>query len=1068
MNDFKTHINDDSNHYTREKKVIDIESKPTPEESEAISATSLSTEIKPVAPLSDNKYIAFFQKQWRKIKEFYANHKKAINISALVVLILGIGFSTWLGFWLINIWNNESSLAGLGQQPNESSIVYAADGSTELFRFFEEENREVVELDQISENMQQAIIALEDENFYYNESGIPWTNLFGAAFECGITLGETCRGASGLSQQLIKNVKKDDESTVERKVRELFTAVKLNEETTKEDILSSYLNWVPFGRNAYGVQQAASIYFDKDASELDLVESCYLASMVQRPSYFNTGIGNPESQAYLDLEFRKDACLAKIFEEDLDPNGTKLIESEEELASLQEREIEFQPRGSNVKYPHFRDFVSREISKFVNEQDLLTGGYTIITTLDPEAQEAIEASIEARKDTDILGAGANNVSVVAVDGPSSEIVAMVGSLDYNNPDIDGQVNVATAPRQPGSSIKPYVYAASFKQGLYPGTMLLDAPTEFEPGYAPKNFSGNFTGGINIRNSLAGSLNIPAVKAAYLSSPSETPNASEGINAVFDTSTAMGLDFPCIPASDGSICNTDQADEAYRSRCGISASLGGCEVSLISHVAGFNTFGQDGRYKEATPFKQILDTEGNDIYADRQNSNNPVYQKNDQALDPLIARQINNVMSDYNARYPIFGNSARRLELEGWNGTNAVAAKTGTTNDVKDTWTVGYSPLYSVAVWVGNTDSTPLNLTSTSVGTTSGIWNDAMTHLHADKEKVGFSREGLQTIEIDPTTGLPTEGTGVFDYITESQRSKLNAAIENLTNTEEYNPRENNLFANGTINIRSKVKINTLDDKIADPELQLEENIEEKDFNQLVAEYPQWQNTADEWMERTPELYEIPPTEVSDQDQKSDADNKPTFSSNLDANTSDVNEITVDAQAQGIDSKTITNIEIQIDGTTVSSTDNQDSVVFSDIDPYLSGSYEVVIIVTDSFGATAESTYDDVTFEEPQPVEITESDISSLSISCDTYQTGDTETTCSFSLGALQSIPGAFRIRIGDDGNTSCSENNNGSINEVICTGIPIPIIPGTYPIKARVENGGGSYIDTVSSYVVTI
>ncbi|GAB4148950.1 MAG: hypothetical protein OHK0017_12220 [Patescibacteria group bacterium] len=328
---------------------------------------------------------------WQNFRSFTKKHSKAIKTIFLIGVVLILAGVSAVSVWAVNIWNNQSSLADLGRLPAQSSVVYASDGKTELFRFFEEENREPVKLDEISPNMQEAIIALEDENFWYNDSGIPWRNIAGATVQCAISVGDNCRGGSGLSQQLIKNVRKDDESSIQRKVRELFTAIKLNQTTTKPEILEDYLNWVPFGRNAYGIKQASKTYFNKDPKDLNPAESCYLASMVQRPSYFSSGISNPESNAWKTLQDRKDACLRKMFEIDLNPEKQgKPINSEAELLDLQKMEVTFQARGKNQKYSHFRDYITNELEKFIDPQDLFTGGYKIITTLDAQAQEEAE------------------------------------------------------------------------------------------------------------------------------------------------------------------------------------------------------------------------------------------------------------------------------------------------------------------------------------------------------------------------------------------------------------------------------------------------------------------------------------------------------------------------------------------------------------------------------------------------------------------------------------------------------------------------------------------------------
>jgi membrane peptidoglycan carboxypeptidase len=995
-----------------------------------------------------------------RLGKFLAAHKREVRLTLILGAILLVLGGAGVSVWAINIWNNQSSIADLGKVPTQSSIVYAKDGNTELFRFFDEENRQVVNLDQISPNMQQAIIALEDENFWYNETGIPWTNILGATVKCGISRGDTCRGGSGLSQQLIKNVKKDNESSVDRKVRELFTAIKLNGAKTKPEILSDYLNWVPFGRNAYGVQQAATTYFGKDAKDLDVVESCYLSSLVQRPSYFNSGIGKPDSPAFKELQDRKNACLQKIFDKNLNPAESKPINSAEDLDKFKNQEVVFKPLGANVKYPHFRDYVSQEIGKFLDEQELLTGGYKIITTLDPQLQDAAEKAVAGAKAKDITPAGANNAGVVALDGPTGGIVAMVGSLDYGNEEIDGQYNITTATRQPGSSIKPYVFASAFQNGLNPGSMLFDGQTAFEPGFTPKNFSGSFSGPVSARYSLANSLNIPSVKAAYLSADGNSPQAAQGINAVFDTAESMGLRFPCVPATDGNKCKDPAtAANAYQSRCGISASLGGCEVNMLSHATGYNTLAQDGKLRTATPFKQILAPDGRDIYSIRQESD-PVYAQKDSAVDPRIARQVNSILSDYEARRPVFGASARRLELAGWSGANSVAAKTGTTNDVKDTWTVGYSPYYTVAVWVGNTDSKPLKQTATSVGTTSGIWNETMVALHQDKEKKGFSKEGLIATKIKAQTGLPAEDGDRTEYLTREQLDKVNQANANMAKSD-YNPVGNSFFQNGTTVISRKLKINKVDGKLAVEGKTLPENIEEQEFSQIVAEYPKWQETADKFMEGN-DKFKKAPTENSDQDQVAEQTKGPLVTSNLDTNTVKANKIQVTATPQGDGTKTIASIEILINGSSKLLVEAKNTASLTDLSDLPETGNTVLIKAVDSLGGKTEKNYSSVSFSSvADSAPIANADISGLNVAC--VKSGTNTAECSFTLPSGKSLPSSFRVRIGSTaGNNGTSCSQTGDTDEVVCNGVSLPLTtPGTVPIQARVS---GSFVDTSGTY----
>jgi membrane carboxypeptidase/penicillin-binding protein PbpC len=546
-----------------------------------------------------------------------------------------------------------------------------------------------------------------------------------------------------------------------------------------------------------------------------------------------------------------------------------------------------------------------------------------------------------------------------------------------------------------------------------------------------------------------------VKAAYLAADSSTPDATKGMDAVFSVTDKMGVKFPCIPTTDGAKCNDPStAEKAYRSRCGVASALGGCEITMLSHATGINTFAQSGKLRTATPFKQILSPDGRDIYSEKQKSEQ-IYKQNDKAIDPAIANQINSILSDYNARRPAFGNLSRRLELNGWSGANAVAAKTGTTNDIKDTWTVGYSPYYTVVVWVGNTDSKPLNPRANSVGTTSGIWNDIMVSLHANKEKKGFSKDGLIAIRIDPATGLPVDEGGSVEWMTKAQSDRLAKAKDNF-NQNDYQPTEKTFLQNGTVVVPRKLKINRVDGKLAVEGKTLPENIEEKEFRELVAEYPKWQDTADRLMENS-QAYQKAPREVSDQDQVADRAKVPTFTSNLDTNTKDVSSISVTAQVQGDQTKTIKSIEILINGTRVVNSTGQSSVNYDKVDSYTGINNTVLIRVTDSLGAISEKTYQNVSFQTKvsSATPLTNSDLASLNVVCEKSATNATD--CTFTLPSGKTLPTTFRLRIGTTGNgSSCTENDE----NVTCSNVSIPG-SGSYPIQAKIT---GNFVNTRSMY----
>jgi membrane peptidoglycan carboxypeptidase len=722
--------------------------------------------------------------------------KKNIRFLSLPVNIISYKFTTFISIFLIigfvlvatslaifvDLWTSSPSLATILRQPIQSSVIYARDGQTKIYEFFKEERREFVPITRIPKIMQLAVISLEDENFYKNEQGIPWKNMVGAMQKCLISGGDSCRGGSGLSQQLVKVMTNQKENSIDRKVKELITAIKLNQEKNHTDLLEAYLNWVSFGRNAYGVEQASRAYYGRSIDEkngdkfaLTPPEACFLAAMIQSPGKYPEGIGKPDSQNWKDLVDRKNSCLFKLRTLDLpiDDDGTiaKWINSDTELKRLQDQKavvaettkarelrdgnkIAFVTSKIEDPFPHFREYIANELKKTIGEKNLYEGGLRIITTLDPNLQRKVEKRV-ADSEAGLNAVYANNAGSIIMDGPTGQILAMVGSLDYNRDDIDGKVNITTSPRQPGSSIKPFVYANMWSNGYSPATILKDAPINWD-GYSPKNFSGNFNGPVSTHYALQNSLNIPAVKALLLGTQEKSNNGWQSdpfsrnelvLNGLFNLAEKTGLVFPCIASGDGEkICNNpEQSKTAYRNRCFVSSALGGCEVTMISHTTGFNTLLQEGNLRTATPFISISakDNQGKevDLY---QNYQGQYYPTVDAVIDPAVARQTANVMSDYDTRAREFGSLRFNLELDDkkWR----VAAKTGTSNGPKDFWVMGGSPYYTVGFWAGRNDNQNMSQDSSASRVAGAIWHDIMETVHKDKPVKNFSTEGLKSVK----------------------------------------------------------------------------------------------------------------------------------------------------------------------------------------------------------------------------------------------------------------------------------------------------------------------------------
>ncbi len=720
---------------------------------------------------------------------------RQLSSSLLIFLVLIIIINGFLIGFLIDTWTNTPSLEQFLKRPIQSSVVYARDGQTKIYEYYKEERREQVPIYRIPKIMQLAVIALEDENFYLNDQGVPWKNLAGSAYKCLTSGGENCRGGSGLSQQLVKVMTNKKEATANRKMRELISALKLNQETNRVEILQAYLNWVPFGRNSYGVEQAAKSYFGRSISDknnnnftLSPVEACFLAAMIQSPGYYPTGISDNRSTAWKELSIRKNACLEKlsILELPIDDAGTmgKYINSQQDLTQLQNQSIELiensrveeARKGGKIAivkqvkqddpFPHFREYITEELIKMYGLEAVYGGGLKVITTLDPQIQIQTQ-QIVAEGEKRLTSVGASNAGALVLDGPTGQILSMVGSFDYNRDDIDGKVNMTTAPRQPGSSIKPYLYANAWQNGYNPQTLLVDK-YEAWGDFKPRNFSGKFNGAVSMRYALQSSLNIPAVKTLLLSSSDQSLSGfksnpdfrlEKSLNSFFNFTERLGVNFPCMP-SDGSKCkDSKESQKAYRDRCFLASALGGCEVKMIDHATGINTLLQEGNLRSARPFIAITVKDEKDKEVDIfKSKENQLYPSQDKVVDPLIARQVSSIMTDYNARINEFGYDRFNLELV--NKEWKVAAKTGTTNGPRDFWVVGGSPYYTTTIWAGRNDSKSMSIEASAGGNASFIWNRIMENIHKDKKVKNFSIEGLEKVEVRP---------GVTEYLTPTQK-----------------------------------------------------------------------------------------------------------------------------------------------------------------------------------------------------------------------------------------------------------------------------------------------------------
>ncbi|HSE56869.1 MAG TPA: PBP1A family penicillin-binding protein [Candidatus Paceibacterota bacterium] len=566
---------------------------------------------------------------------------------------------------------------------SNSSKIVDRTGTVVLYDIHQSVRRTEIPLTGMGENIQHATIAIEDANFY-SHNGIRIQSIIRAVLANLFRGGAYSQGGSTITQQIIKNTLLTPEKTVTRKIKEWVLAIKLERLLPKDRILEIYLNDNPYGGTIYGVEEASRAYFNKASKDLSFAEAAYLAAIPRAPSYYS-----PFGKHQDKLEERKNFILSRM--------KSQNFITEEQYKTAKAEKVSFDNNASNgIKAPHFVFYIQEMLEEQYGEDAMASGGYTIITTLDYELQKKAEEIVKKNALQNEKSWNASNAALVATNPQTGEILAMVGSRDYFDKGIDGAYNVATAKRQPGSSFKPFVYAAAFDKGYTPETVLFDVPTEFsttcdasaadtkEGCYHPGNFDDKFRGPINLRNALAQSINVPSVKTLYL----------VGLDSALDTARRMGIN--------------SLRDAKYY---GLSLVLGGGEVSLLDMTTAYSTFAAGGVRHDPVGILQIKDKSGTVIESYTPGDGEQVLSKN-------TALTITDVLSDNVARAPTFGSNSA-LHIDGVQ----VAAKTGTTNDNRDAWVLGYSSNLTVGVWSGNNDNKPMR--KGGVALSGPIWNQFM-------------------------------------------------------------------------------------------------------------------------------------------------------------------------------------------------------------------------------------------------------------------------------------------------------------------------------------------------------
>ena len=619
----------------------------------------------------------------KEMKKWYKNNKSAKNI-----ILFGAGIFI-LSTGLIIMWLSSLRIPDFSSFEDRkivnSTKIYDRTGQVLLYDIHQDIKRTNIAFADMGINIKNATVAVEDSEFY-NHSGIRISSIIRATFVAKLT-GKKVTGGSTITQQLVKNTLLTTQRSLGRKIKEWVLALKIDKAMPKEKILELYLNEVPYGGTIYGIQEASKTYFNKNAADLDLAEAAYLASIPQSPTLLS-----PYGKNKNKLDDRKNFVLSRMHELNFISN--------EEYEKAKSEIVTFVPQQiGGIKAPHFVFFIKDYLEQKYGSELVERGGLKVTTTLDYGLEEKAEQYAKEGALENEKAWNGNNASLVALDPKTGQILVMVGSRDYFDKKIDGNYNVATAHRQPGSSFKPFIYATAFNKGFTPETVLFDLPTEFQttcnakgkalPGhnqkecYMPDNYDNKFRGPMSLRDALGQSINLVAVKLFYLA----------GLPDSLKTAEDMGI-------------STLKDINQY----GLTLVIGGGEVTLLDMSSAYGVFANDGMRNPYTGILKVEDIKGKILEEYVPNIK--------EVLPKKTALTISDILSDNVARTPTFGTNSALL-IPG----RDVAAKTGTTNSNKDAWIIGYTPSIVAGVWAGNNDNTPMKKGGAAVA--GPIWNKFM-------------------------------------------------------------------------------------------------------------------------------------------------------------------------------------------------------------------------------------------------------------------------------------------------------------------------------------------------------
>jgi membrane peptidoglycan carboxypeptidase len=648
---------------------------------------------------------------------------------------------------------------------SESTIIYdrfALDPNKNpddhvLYTIHGNENRKFIPFEDISPWVKKATVAIEDDGFYHH-FGFDVGGLLRAVLYEAFGIGRA-RGGSTITQQLVKNTFLSRERTYTRKFKEILLSIKMELAFTKDEILEMYLNVIPYGNNAHGIEAAAQKFFAKSARDLTLAEASILTALPVAPTRFSPyGANRNLLMGFYEIDAntgekvykkgRKDLVLQRMLDE-------KMITFEEFKIALSEaKTLEFTQNRTDIKAPHFVFYVRERLEEKYGKEFLKNGGLRIYTTLDPLLQEVAETTIEEKSAHYSSTYGANNVALASIDVDTGEILAYVGGKDYFDSEHDGQVDVLTSMRQPGSSFKPLVYATAFEKGYSPSTVLFDVETDFGGNYTPQNFNGEFMGPVSMREALNRSLNIPAVKTAYLATPQK----------ILENADKFSIKF-----------------SGDAKRHGVAIGIGVAEVEPLSHISSFQMFAGDGSLHTPTAILEIRDSEGEIL------EKFDVAKTKKEGINSEVAALVRHILTDESTRPTTDGFDWNKLlQLDGLNN----GAKTGTSNRKSenpefnenkpedeeenpkmvtspgDSWTIGFTPYLVTGVWVGNNRGEPMKLGSTGLAVAAPIWKKFMTEAHSvllkegrDPGKLYNEPKPLKVVKVNKFSGkIATELT----------------------------------------------------------------------------------------------------------------------------------------------------------------------------------------------------------------------------------------------------------------------------------------------------------------------